>query len=184
MGVWGVFGIGLVKRRMTGRALLASLWETAITSAAVFMLVIGCMIFGKFLALSGYTEVITKAITDLQLPDFGLFILLVIFYIVLGCFLEGISMMALTIPLILPIALSMGWNPIWFGIVIVKVIEIAQVTPPVGLNLYAMKSAAPDVEMTTIFMGCIPFWLCDVAVLVLLYFIPQLPLWLPGLMRF
>lgn len=181
-GVLLVIAMGLIRRRMGGRALLEGIEEAVVASASVFVLVIGALLFSGFLALSGVTEQLTTHIVNLDISLLGLFLILMAFYILLGCILEGMSMMALTIPLVFPTILTLGWNPIWFGIIFVKLVEIAQVTPPVGLNLYVMKSVAPDIPIATIYLGCLPFWLCDVAVLTLLYFVPQLALWLPNMM--
>jgi C4-dicarboxylate transporter DctM subunit len=103
-------------------------------------------------------------------------------YLFLGCFLEGISVLALTLPVVLPIVSSVGWDPIWFGIVLVVLIEIALVTPPIGLNLYILTAVAPDVPIETVIRSVLWFIPADLALLVLLYFVPQLALWLPSLM--
>jgi C4-dicarboxylate transporter, DctM subunit len=181
-GVFVVILIGIAKRRLGLREIFSGSVDAVVTSASVILLVIGSLLFSRFLALSGVTGAFTSWIIAAELTPLHLFLALLIFYIILGTFLEAISIMALTVPIILPIAQQVGWDPIWFGVVLVKLIEIGAVTPPVGLNLYALKSVAPDVPVSTIFTGAIPFWLCDVLVLLLLFWIPQLVLFLPGLM--
>lgn len=181
-GVIVVLVMGFIRRKLTGRAIFAAVRDSTITCTSVFVLVIGCLIFGKFIALSGVTKLITESIVGWGLPPLVLFAIFGIFYLFLGCFLEGISQMALTLPLVLPIVSAVGWSPIWFGIIITKYVEIACITPPVGMNLYAMKSALPDMPLATIIRGVIPFIPCDLCVLVLLYFYPQVALWLPSLM--
>lgn len=174
--------IGFAKRKLSLGNLFNAGADTLMTTAAVFLLVIGSILFSKFLAFSGVTSTIVNYIIEAELPPFVFFVALILFYIVLGTFLEAISIIALTVPLLLPIVTKLGWDPIWFGIVLVKLIEIGAVTPPVGLNLYALKAVAPDVPMRTIFAGSVPFWLCDIGVLFGLYFIPQIALFLPSLM--
>jgi TRAP-type C4-dicarboxylate transport system permease large subunit len=105
-----------------------------------------------------------------------------VFYLILGMFLEGISILALTVPVVLPIILKAGWDPIWFGVILVKLIEIGAVTPPVGLNLFAVKSAAPHIKTSDIIMGALPFWICDIFILFMLFAIPSIATVLPSMM--
>lgn len=181
-GVMVVALIGFLKRNLTfGRVFEASV-DTVLTSAAVLILVLGSILFGKFLALSGVTFAVTRWISAAELTSFQLFVALIVFYIALGTFLEGISILALTVPIVMPIILAAGWDPIWFGVILVKLIEIGAVTPPVGLNLYAVKSVAPKVPMSDILRGSVPFWMADIGVLFILFFLPQIALVLPSMM--
>ncbi len=180
-GVAVVLLIGVLKKSVTLRGVLEAGKDTMVTTAAVFLLVIGSILFGKFLAFSGVTQAVVDVIISADLPPLVFFACLIVFYIVLGTFLEAISIIALTVPLMLPITQQLGWDPIWFGIVLVKLIEIGAMTPPVGLNLYTLKGVAPDVPIKTIVTGCVPFWLCDIALLFLLYAIPEIVLILPRL---
>ena len=125
---------------------------------------------------------LVSAVVNLNLSQVVFLVFILIFFLILGCFLEGASMMALTIPILLPITIEMGWDPIWFGIIYVKLIQIACITPPVGLNLYAMQSAAPDEDFLTIAYGCVPFWILELGIIMLFFFVPELVLWLPGIM--
>lgn len=108
-----------------------------------------------------------------------LFIVLVIIYFILGMFLEATSILALTVPLVLPIAVATGWHPVWFGVILVCMMEIAAVTPPVGLNLFVMKATVPDVTLAEIYEGAAPFWLVNILVVFVLYFFPEIALVLP-----
>lgn len=179
-GVAVVTLIGVAKRSLNLREIFAASVDAVVTSASVLLLVIGSLLFGKFLAFSGVTNLFTSWVIAAELTPLHLFVALLVFYIILGTFLEAISIMALTVPIILPIVLQAGWDPIWFGVILVKLIEIGAVTPPVGLNLYALKSVAPDVPTATIFRGAVPFWLCDVAILFILFLVPQIALFLPS----
>src|SRR5690606_27781479 len=130
----------------------------------------------------GFSDLMTQSIVDLNLSPFALFVALFLVYIVLGMFLEATSILALTVPLVLPIVLHVGWDPVWFGVVLVCLMEIAAVTPPVGLNLFMVKASVPDVELSTIYMGSAPFWLMNFAVILLLYLWPEIALYLPKAM--
>ena len=181
-GVVVVALIGIAKRNLTLRRIFDAGIDSVVTSAAVLLLVMGSVLFGKFLALSGVTGAITSFIDAADLTSLQLFAVLIVFYLILGMFLEGISILALTVPIVLPIILKAGWDPIWFGVILVKLIEIGAVTPPVGLNLFAVKSAAPHVRTIDIIMGALPFWICDIFVLFLLFTVPAIATVLPAMM--
>ena len=181
-GVIVVALIGILKRNISFRQFFDASVDTVTTSATVLVLVMGSVLFGKFLALSGVTVGLSRMIVSAELSSLQLFMVLIIFYIILGMFLEGISILALTVPIVLPITTAAGWDPIWFGVMLVKLIEIGAVTPPVGLNLFAVKSVAPDVNTSDIIIGALPFWLCDIGVLFLLFYLPELVTFLPSFM--
>lgn len=162
--------------------ILKPLMDAVVTNASIMILVIGCMIFSKFLSLSGFSEIATNGIVNLGLSPFLLFMLIVLIYLILGMFLEATSIMALTIPLMMPVVKAMGWDPIWFGVIVVCMMELAAVTPPVGLVLYVVKAIQPEVSLREISLGCLPFWLCNIVAIIILYFVPQIALLLPSLM--
>jgi TRAP-type C4-dicarboxylate transport system permease large subunit len=182
IGVALVFLLGIVARRLGLAQTLEALLETVLSSASIFLVVVGSLVFGNFLALNGAAENLARWIGDLSLTPGTLFGMLMLFYFLLGCFMEITSILALTIPLVMPLVGAAGWNPIWFGVVVVTMMEVAAVTPPVGLNLYAVRSAAPDVPLRTIYAGAVPFWCINIAVVLLLYAFPQIALYLPGKM--
>ena len=182
IGVALVFLLGIVARRLSLAQTLEALLETVLSSASIFLVVVGSLVFGNFLALNGAAENLARWIGDLSLTPGTLFGMLMLFYFLLGCFMEITSILALTIPLVMPLVGAAGWNPIWFGVVVVTMMEVAAVTPPVGLNLYAVRSAAPDVPLRTIYAGAVPFWCINIAVVFLLYAFPQIALYLPSKM--
>ena len=147
VGVIFVFIMGLVTGNFTVGKLVKAFVDSVQTSAAIMLVVVGSMMFGKFLALTGLNEVITKTIISLDLSSFQFFLILMVVYLILGMFLEATSILALTVPLLIPAVKEIGWSPIWFGVVLVLMMEIASVTPPVGLNLYAVKATVPELEM-------------------------------------
>lgn len=174
--------MGFMRRRIDFGRVVSAAREAVTTSASVFMIVIGSMLFSNFLAMNGVNVDITDGIMALQLSPFMLYVLLVLIYLVLGMFMEVSSLLALTIPLVMPLVTAVGWNPIWFGVVIVLLMELAMVTPPVGLNLYAVKAVAADVSLNDIYLGSLPFWFVNMTILFLFYFWPQVTLILPDML--
>lgn len=181
-GVVVVTLIGFAKRNLTISKIFTASIDSVMTAAAVLLLVMGSIVFGKFLALSGVTSAAIGLINDANLSSIELFLVLIAFYIILGTFMEGISILALTIPIVMPIIQTAGWDPIWFGIILVKLIEIGAVTPPVGLNLFAVSSVAKDVKTTDIILGAMPFWITEIGILFILFAIPSIVTFLPSLM--
>ena len=173
--------MGFVRRRIGFRNVVQAATEAVVTSASVFTIVIGSMLFSNFLALNGMSPMVTDWIISLDLAPFALYLVLIVIYVMLGMFMEVSSLMALTIPLVMPIVAAAKWDPIWFGVIITALMEVASVTPPVGMNLYAVKAQAPDISIYTISMGAIPFWLVNIAVSFVLYFLPGIALFLPNL---
>jgi TRAP-type C4-dicarboxylate transport system permease large subunit len=117
----------------------------------------------------------------LGLSSLSLLLLLTVIYIFLGMFMEVSSLLALTIPLVMPIVLSAGWDPIWFGVVVVSLVEVAMVTPPVGLNLYAVKASVPSISLKTIYMGAVQFWMINILLILILFAFPKITLLLPNM---
>lgn len=182
VGVVVIFFLGLIRRRLSRAGITEGGIETALTCGAIFILIVGSLTFSRFLAVTGVTEMIITYFVALHLSPIVFLLILLGFFTILGCFVEGIAMEALTIPILLPIIIEMGWDPIWFGIILTKLVQIAALTPPVGLNLYAMKSVAPEEDFLTIAWGCLPFWILELGIIMLFFFVPQLVLWLPSLM--
>lgn len=174
--------LAIMRRSISFPMLIVACRDAAMISASIFIIIIGSLVFGQFLALNGFSERFTQWIIGMNFSRFELFTIFVLIYLVLGCLMEVTSILALTIPLVLPIVIKVGWDPIWFGVVMVLLMEIAAVTPPVGLNLYAMKATLPDIDLHSVYMGAIPFWLVVVGMIFLLYMFPGIALWLPGMM--
>lgn len=182
IGAFGTFLTALFLGRLTRPALAEGLLETGRVSVMIFIIIAGVLIFSRFLAFSGFTQRATDFITGLGLPPMLIVVGFLIVYLLLGCFLDAIGMMALTLPLFGPIVETLGFDMIWFGILVVKMIEIALITPPVGLNVYVLRGTLPQVPTGDIFRGTVPFlWVQLVNVLLILLF-PDLVLWLPRTM--
>jgi C4-dicarboxylate transporter DctM subunit len=170
---------GAMRRRLTISTVVQAAKEAISVSASIMLVVIGSMMISNFIALSGVNDILSSYVISLGLQPFMLFIVLVIIYFILGMFLEATSILALTVPLVLPIAVATGWHPVWFGVILVCMMEIAAVTPPVGLNLFVMKATVPDVTLAEIYEGAAPFWLVNILVVFILYFFPEIALVLP-----
>ncbi|MCA1243303.1 TRAP transporter large permease [Stappia stellulata] len=183
MGAMGTFAIALWRRRLTWRNTLAALTETAITTAGLFSILIGAWIFSNFVNLVGLPEALVGFVTENDLHPMTVILVILLIYIALGCVFESLSMMVLTVPVFFPIVVALGFDPVWFGIVVVVVTEISLITPPVGLNVFIMKSVVPDVATSTIFRGVTPFWVADIFRLALIVLLPSLTLFLPNLLN-
>ncbi len=182
VGAFGAFLITIIKRRLTWDNLKASLTDTTKTTAMVFAILIGASIFGYFLTVSQIPERLSNWIVELGVNKYLVISMTILLYVILGCFMEGLAIMILTIPVIYPMVMGMGFDPIWFGVIITLVMEMSLITPPVGVNVFIISGIAKDVPMYTIFRGIIPFFLAMVVAIVLLVMFPQIALFLPGTM--
>jgi tripartite ATP-independent transporter DctM subunit len=182
VGAFGALIITMIKRRLTRDNLKDSLAETTRITAMVFAIVIGANIFGYFLTVSQIPDQLSGWIAELGLNRHVVLSILIFVYIILGCFMEGLAIMVLTIPIVYPMVIGMGFDPIWFGIIITLVMEMSLITPPVGINVFIISGVAKDVPMYTIFRGVFPFWVAMLACIVLLVIFPEIALFLPGTM--
>jgi len=181
MGAAGAFLIALA-RGMRWRDTYDALRETATTTASLFSVLIGAWIFSNFVNLAGLPESLLTIVTANDMsPGFVIFFIILI-YLALGCVFESLSMLLLTVPIFFPLVTSLGFDPVWFGVVVVVVTEISLITPPVGLNVFVLKGVLDDVSTGTIFRGVTPFWIADIFRLALLAAIPALSLYLPQLL--
>jgi len=182
IAVVAVLAICLWRRTLSLRALINGMQDAVMVSAAVLLVVIGSLTFSNFLALTGFNEQVTQWVISAKLPPWLLMVLLVAMYLVLGCIMEATSILALTVPLAVPIVAAVGWDPIWFGVIVVSLMEVGAVTPPLGLNLFVVKASIPDSKLSDITVGSAPFWLMNLVAIFVLYLFPSIATWLPGLM--
>ena len=180
-GAFGAIVIALARRRLNWQKFKNACFEALKTSGMIYALVIGAFILNYFLAASRIPTELASFVGGLPLAPLGIMVLVMLVQVVLGCFIDAMAMLLLIVPIFLPLALDLGFSPIWFGIMLVRMGEIAVITPPVGMNVYAISGIAPDVPMGTIFRGVIPFVIADICHVTLLLFIPQIALFLPGL---
>ena len=182
MGAAGAFLIALARGGINWAAMREVLEETTLTTASLFAVLIGAWIFSNFVNLAGLPEGLLAAVTALDLGPWFVMGLIILIYIGLGCIFESMSMLLLTVPIFFPLATSLGFDPVWFGIIVVVVTEISLITPPVGLNVFVLKGVVGDVSTGTIFRGVTPFWMMDIVRLILLLVFPMLVLYLPSQM--
>ena len=182
MGAAGAFLIA-VARGMRLKDTVEALKEATRTTANLFTVLIGAWIFSNFVNLAGLPEALKSLVTAWDLAPSLVIVLILLVYILLGCVFESLSMLLLTVPIFFPVVISLGYDPVWFGIIVVVVTEISLITPPVGLNVFVLKGVLGDVPTGTIFRGVTPFWIADLFRLALLVAIPALSLWLPQLVR-
>ena len=182
MGAAGAFLIALARGGLSWRGMREVMEETTLTSASLFAVLIGAWIFSNFVNLAGLPEGLLAAVTALDMGPWVVMGLILLIYIALGCIFESMSMLLLTVPIFFPLVTSLGFDPVWFGIIVVVVTEISLITPPVGLNVFVLKGVVGDVTTGTIFRGVTPFWLMDIVRLILLLAFPTLVLFLPSQM--
>jgi tripartite ATP-independent transporter DctM subunit len=166
----GNFSFGLLRRSLTG---------AAGTTAMLFFLFIGAVIFSNFINLTGMPTQLTDWVMGQGFSPFTVILVLIAIYLLLGCVLESMSMILLTVPVFYPLVQAMGMDLIWFGILVVVVTEISLITPPVGMNVFVLRGMMPDVTLATIFRGVTPFWLADICRLALIALVPSISLLLP-----
>ncbi len=182
IGAFALFVIVLLKKKLTWRASVAALLESARISIMVLFLVAGATVFSYFLALSTIPAAVSGWISGLDVSRYVVLAIIVLIYFFLGCFLDAVSMMVLTLPVIFPVIVALNFHPIWFGVVAILMMEAGLITPPVGLNVYTLAGVAKDVPMADIFKGTIPFLAAIFITFLLLTAFPKVVLYLPSLM--
>jgi tripartite ATP-independent transporter DctM subunit len=171
--------LALVRRSLTLKSLLDALLECVRTSGLIFLILIGATLFSQFIAISRIPADLAELLIGLQLPKVAILALILAAYTVLGMFMEGFAMLVLTLPVVFPIISALGYDPIWFGVIMVIVLEMGLISPPVGVNVYVVKGVAGDVPMGQIFVGILPFWAAMIVTLVILVAFPEIALLLP-----
>lgn len=182
VGAVGSFLIALARRRLTKERLIKSFQSAAIITSKLLLILIGVGILGYFLAATQLPFKLADVVTGLPVGRYAIFAAVCILYIILGALMNVIPMIMLTLPAIFPSILALGFDPIWFGVVIVILMEMGQITPPVGVNVYAISSTVPEVPMATIFKGIVPFLICMILLVIILTIFPQIALFLPNLL--
>ncbi len=143
-------------------------------------MLIGALLFGYFLTITQTPQNVTAFLTGLGIGKYGVLALIMLMYLVLGCLMDALAMIILTVPIVFPVIVALGFDPIWFGVIIVMTVELGLIHPPVGMNIFVIKSVVEDVKISTIFYGVIPFIITDLIRLVILIAFPILALWLPS----
>jgi tripartite ATP-independent transporter DctM subunit len=183
IGAFGGLCFALTRRALTWRTLLDALVESARTTAMLFAILTGALMFAEFVNYTSMPDDLKNFVTGLNLSPLMVVAAICVIYVVLGTAMEELSMVLLTMPVFFPVIVHLGFDPIWFGIIIVCVVEIGLISPPVGMNMFVLKTLLPEVSTGTVFSGVLPFMWADVARLAILIAFPWLSLWLPSLMR-
>ncbi len=179
IGAFGAILLGLVGRRLTISQMIKAIEGTVITSALLFVIIIGATLFAYFIVQTQLPLLLSSLAQSMQLNALTVMIIIVLAYVIIGCFLEGIGMVLITVPVFLPLVVKFGYDPIWFSIIVVIVVELGLIHPPVGMNLFVIQAQAPDVKLTAIYRGIIPFLIAPFLLIALLLIFPELALWLP-----
>jgi len=180
VGAAGAIAASCIRKRLSWEAFRHALTETMKSAGMIYGIMIGAFIFNYFVAASTIPMEMAAYIGELEVPSFFVLLLIMGAYFVLGMFLDPASMQVLTIPIFFPLVISLGYHPIWFGIIVTRFMEISAITPPVGMNVYVVGGVAEGVSMETIFKGVIPFLIADILHVVLLFVFPQLATYLPS----
>jgi tripartite ATP-independent transporter DctM subunit len=186
VGAFGVLLVSIIRRQITWQGFVKSLYETLRTSCMVMLLIAGAVVFGKFLAVTRIPFNVASWIGSFDLPPFVIMGMVVLVYFLGGCFMDALAFVMLTIPIFFPIVTNLGYDPIWFGVIIVMVTEMGVITPPVGINVYVVYGVAESViggvRLESIFKGMLPFLIAVIVGLIIMIFVPQIILFLPNLM--
>lgn len=179
VGAFFTFVVAAFRRSLSPSAMKTVVLQTMNATATVFLIIIGAFVFIPFMSLTEVPSQLVTLLTSLPIGELGVLLIIIAVYIFLGMFLESLAMLVLTIPVVIPIAIGLEWDLIWFGIIVVIVLEMGMISPPVGINVFIVKSIAPEVPMGTIFRGIWPFWFAMALMIVLLIIFPQIALFLP-----
>jgi tripartite ATP-independent transporter DctM subunit len=183
IGAFGAFLFAWARGALTWRSLYEILLESAGTTAMLFMVLIGALLFANFVNLTEFPSALLGIAAQYSDTPWLVILAILAIYVALGCVFESLSMILLTVPIFFPLVTALGYDPIWFGIVVVVITEISLITPPVGLNVFVLRGVLPDVSTGTIFKGVTPFWIADLFRLALIVGVPTLSLWLPQFVR-
>ena len=183
IGAAGTLIIALVKRQLRWKTLVRSLQETVRTSCMVMIIVTGAVIFGHFLAVTQIPVKLASTLANLPLPGWSVMGLVILFYLLAGCFVDALGLILLTIPIFYPVVMQLGYDPIWFGVIIVVVTQMGVISPPVGVCVYVVSGIERDIPLQTIFRGALPFLLALIIAAVLLIAFPQICLFLPEMVK-
>ena len=183
IGAGGAIVLGFIRRRLTWKGFMQALFESTRISCMVLVIVAGATVFGHFLAITRIPYALATWVSELALPNFGIMAFIILVYLVGGCFIDALALILLTIPIFYPVVTNMGYDPIWFGVIIVLVTQMGVITPPVGVNVYVVHGVVKDVPLESIFKGAFPFLIALILCALILIPFPQIALFLPSFMR-
>ena len=182
VGAFGAIVIGFVGRRLSTINLLNSIENTVAICGVLFVIVFGANLFSFFMVQTQLPNLLAQGAHALNLSGPAVMTLVIAAYIAFGCFLEGIGMVLITVPVFLPLVKQFGYDPVWFGVIVVIVVEVGLIHPPVGLNLFVIQAHAPDIKITSIYRGIVPFLVAPLILIILMFLFPSIALWLPKML--
>jgi len=174
--------LALITGRLSWQGFVQAVGDTVRTSAMLYMIVVGANVLNPFLALTDVPQALGDLLGATGLGPYGTLAIILLSYVVLGMFLDGLAMLVVTVPIYYPVILALGFDPIWFGVIAVIVIEMGMITPPVGLNVFVVRGVAENVALKTVFAGVTPFLIAMIVTLFLIILFPQIALWIPNSM--
>ncbi|MFH1488143.1 MAG: TRAP transporter large permease subunit [Pseudomonadota bacterium] len=184
IGAGGALVIGLIRRELNWTNFVEAAKDAVKTSCMAIFVITGAVIFGHFMAVSQITFALADWVEALPLPPMAIMGVIVFMYFIGGFFMDSMALVVLTIPIIFPVVSRLGFDPIWFGVIIVLVAEMGVITPPVGVNVFVIKGIAPEIPLETIFRGIIPFLVALIIVTIIIIIFPQIATFLPGLVSY
>lgn len=182
LGAFGALAISVLTRRLSWASLWQSIERALLLSAAIIVIFMFATAFSRFIAISGLTQQLADLIIGLELGKYQLIAAILLFYVLIGMFMNALPALVLTVPLFYPVAMAAAFDPVWFGVVVVIMVELGVVTPPIGVNVFAIAALAKDVPMYDVFRGVFPFWIAFLVLIILIVAFPQICLFLPSLM--
>ena len=179
MGAFGAIVISLVRKRLNVANMKSAILETLNNTGMIFLILIGAFVLNEFLAVSNIPMELARMVSGFNLPRVVIMGFIIIVYLFLGCLLDAMAMILLTLPIFMPLVIELGYDPIWFGVVLVLIVEMGMITPPIGMNVYVINGIARDVPMQAIFKGVLPFFIAEILFVLLLIAFPQIVLFIP-----
>jgi C4-dicarboxylate transporter DctM subunit len=180
IGATGALAIGVLRGQLDRAAIKRALIDSLRVSSAIMLIVVGAYLFGYFLTVTQFTQKAVDLLVGLPIGAYGVLALVMVGYLVLGAVMDELAMILLTVPIVYPVMMKLGFDPVWFGVIIVMAVTFGMICPPVGMNVFVINSIARDISLTRIYRGTMPFIAVDVLRLVLLCAFPVISLWLPG----
>ena len=183
VGAFGALFIAVSRKRLNREMMKETLLETGQTSAMIFTILIGAITLNNLVIFSGLANALADFVSGLDMPPATVMLIILLMYLIMGCFLDALAMILLTVPIFYPIVLDLGYDPIWFGIVVVMVVELGLITPPIGMNVFVIKGMVQSVPLVSIYKGVLPFVIGQVVLIIAVFLIPEIALWLPETAR-
>ena len=183
VGAFGALFIAFSRKRLNREMMKETLLETGQTSAMIFTILIGAITLNNLVIFSGLANALADFVSGLDMSPATVMLIILFMYLIMGCFLDALAMILLTVPIFYPIVLDLGYDPIWFGIIVVMVVELGLITPPIGMNVFVIKGMVQSVPLVSIYKGVLPFVIGQMVLIIAVFLIPEIALWLPETAR-